>query len=121
LAWSKRHKAPPKDLEEFLCQHYWLEHRQFAGCSDLFTALRIAGDDCFDFMREFSELFGVDLRTYDWSKYHFSEGEEMDLFGALRSLFGRALGRPNRSRLLLPISVAHLEKVLRDKRWSDPG
>jgi len=127
LAWSlfkRAKKPPPKDLEEFLCEHYWLKREQLSGCPDVFGTLRIVGDDCFDFMEELSEFFGVDLSAYDWSKYHLSEGEALDpsfgLFQALRRRLGGATGEPNRRRLLFPISVAHLEKVLWDKRWSDP-
>ena len=129
MAWSlfkrEEEKPPPKDLPAFLCEHYWLKREQISGCSDIFGSFGIVGDDCFDFMREFSKFFGVDLSAYDWSKYHFSEGEEMDvslgLFQALRRRLGGASGEPDRRRLLFPISVAHLEKVLADGRWSDPN
>lgn len=116
MAWSllkRADKPPPKSLEEFLCEHYWLKREQLSGCPDVFGAMGLAGDDCFDFMRELSEFFGVDLTAYDWRKYHFSEGEELSLLYALRRMFGRG-------RLVCPIDVAHLEKVCREKRWSDP-
>jgi hypothetical protein len=106
-------KPPPKSLEEFLCDQYWLKREQLPGCPDVFKALGLAGDDCFDFTREFSAFFGIDLGTYDWSRFHFSEGEELSLLYALRRMFGRG-------RLVYPISVAHLEKVYREKRWIEP-
>jgi hypothetical protein len=125
LSLLKRTKRPPpKDLEAFLCEHYWLKPEQLPGCPDVFGALSITGDDCFEFMQELSGFFGVDLGAYDWSKYHLSEGEAMDpsfgLFQALRRRLGRASGKPDRRRPLYPISVAHLEMVLQDKRWTDP-
>jgi hypothetical protein len=128
LAWSlfkREQKPPPKDLEAFLCEHYWLKREQPTGCPDVFAALRIAGADCFDFMQELSEFFGIDLRAYDWSKYHFSEGEEIfdptfGMFQALRRMLGKASREPNPRRLVYPISMMHLEKIHREKRWSDP-
>jgi len=111
--FKQEKKPPPKSLEDFLREHYWLKREQLSGCPDVFDAMGLAGDDCFDFMQELSEFFSIDLRAYDWSKYHFSEGEELSLLYALRRMFGRG-------RRVYPISVAHLEKVYREKRWSDP-
>ncbi|AMN40925.1 DUF1493 family protein [Rhodoplanes sp. Z2-YC6860] len=128
MAWSLltrgKEKPPPRDLQAFLCEHYWLKREQLSGCADVFGALRIAGDDCFDFMRELSKFFGVDLGAYDWTKYHFSEGEELDWLGLARVLsrwFDGASNEPDRRRRVFPISVAHLEKVFADGRWSDPN
>jgi len=81
----------------------------------------MAGDDCFDFMQEFSEFFGVDLSAYDWSKYHCSEAEEMSFFGALRRMISLVSGRPDPYRPQFPISVAQLEKAVREKSWTDPN
>jgi hypothetical protein len=123
--WSFLRRSPPPksaDVPAFLCDRYWLKREKLAGCDDVFRALRIAGDDCFDFMQEFAENFGIDLGSYDWSKYHWSEGEEMDILWPIRRLLGwRSVNGHDMRRPLTPISVAHLEMVVRRQRWFDPA
>jgi hypothetical protein len=46
--------------------------------------LRIAGHDCFNFMQKLANDFDIDFVGYDWSKYHRSEGEEMDVIWPIR-------------------------------------
>jgi hypothetical protein len=114
-------KPKAQNLTAFLCDHYWLSREALPDCEDVFGTLRIAGDDCFDFMQELSEDFAIDLTNYDWSKYHFSEGEELDFIWPLRRLLGwRSIEGLELDRMLTPISAKHLEAVVRDRSWSDP-
>lgn len=108
-------------LKQFLCTRYWLPEADFPLCSDIFHALRITGDDCHEFMSDFSVLFEVDLTDYVWPKYHLAEAEAMDVRAALRPLMRFAgLKAQPLNRDLVPISIDHLLHIISRKRWIDP-
>jgi len=82
----------------------------------------IVGNDCLDFMQELAADFEIDLTGYDWSKFHLSGGEVLfDPFSLVRSVFGVKGGGLDPKRPLMPISVVHLEAVVRERRWFDPA
>jgi hypothetical protein len=121
--FKKVDQVPPVDLQDYICRFWRLRPEKYSDCRDVFKALGAAGDDCFEFMDGVAKHFAVDFGSYDWSKFHRSEGEEMDFFDLsdlVRRWFGGARNEPDRPRLLRPISTAHLEEVVRRKTWFDP-
>lgn len=110
-----------EDLRVFLCERYWLPPPEFPLCGDVFRALRISGDDCQEFMNEFSEAFDIDLYEFVWPKYHLGENEALDVRAALRPLrrFAGIRTQPL-DRDLIPISIEHLLQVTERGAWFDP-
>lgn len=125
MAAAEQHVAPATNLMDglraFLCDRYWLAIEEFPLCSDIFSALRLSGDDCHDFMENFADAFDVDLIDYQWARYHLAEEEAQDVRAMLRPLM-RLAGLKKRpvNRDLLPISIDHLLKTCNDGVWSDP-
>lgn len=108
-------------LKTFLCVRYWLPDGDFPLCSDVFHALRMSGDDCHEFMTDFSTEFAVDLTDYVWPRYHLAEDEAMDVRAALRPLMRMAgLKTQPLNRDLVPISIDHLLYVAQTGRWVEP-
>ncbi|MCA0424928.1 MAG: DUF1493 family protein [Proteobacteria bacterium] len=109
------------DLKTFLCERYWLPGTDYPFCADVFHALGLTGDDCHEFMNDFSDLFQVDLTDYVWPKYHLDEEEALDVRSALRPLmrFAGLKAKPL-NRDLLPLSIDHLLRVAELHRWVDP-
>jgi len=109
------------DIKRFLCERYWLPEHDYPLCNDLFHALGLTGDDCHEFMNDFSALFSVDLSDYVWPKFHLGEEEAQDVRSALRPLMRLAgLKTQPLNRDLIPISIDHLIRVARARRWIDP-
>ena len=109
-------------LRQFLCTRYWLPDGDFPLCGDVFNALRLSGDDCHEFMHDFSNEFDVDLTDYVWPQYHLAEDEAMDVRAALRPLMRMAgLKTQPLNRDLVPISIDHLLHVVQMKRWVAPS
>jgi hypothetical protein len=113
-------KWPPKDVEEWLLARFGLGHEKFATTQDVFLVLKQRGDDCFEFMEEFSRLFDVDITEFDWTRYNYSEAEEFDFLGVYLALFALIGKRwPSADRPIFPIGVNHLIDVARAKKWFD--
>jgi hypothetical protein len=111
-----------QDLQTFLCARYWLPKADFPLCSDVFGALGLRGDDCHDFMENFSVAFSIDLTDYIWPRYHLAEEEAQDVRAVLRP-FMRMAGLKTQplNRDLVPISVDHLFQVAQRGAWFDPA
>jgi len=108
-------------MRGFLCARYWLPETDFPLCGDIFHALGISGDDCHDFMDNFSLEFKVDLTEYIWPNYHLSESEAQDVRSVLRPLMRLAgLKTQPLNRDLRPISIDHLLHVAELGHWVDP-
>jgi|GEM_PF-1156838 len=108
-------------IRRFLCERYWLPVTDYPLCGDVFTALGITGDDCHEFMENFSLSFNVDLTDFVWPRYHLSEAEAQDVRALLRPLLRLAgLKMQPMNRDLIPISIDHLQLVAELGRWVDP-
>jgi len=108
-------------LKKFLCERYWLPDTDYPLCVDIFHALGLTGDDCHEFMTDFSNLFSIDLTDYIWPNYHLAEDEAQDVRAALRPLMRMAgLKTQPLNRDLIPISIDHLLLVIEQRRWFDP-
>jgi hypothetical protein len=113
-------KWPPADVEEWLLVRSRLDQAALAECQDIFLDLKLRGDDCVEFLEEFSDLFDVDMKQFDWTKYFYSEAEEMDYFGFWRQLYRLFRNRwPKATRSIYPISADHLIEVAVRKMWFD--
>jgi len=77
--------------------------------------LRITGDDADEFMIEFFKEFQIDVKDYDF-RNHF-EVEGFALFN-LAKLIGLKTYHSNKETI--PITLGHLEKVVKMKKWELP-
>lgn len=75
--------------------------------SDIFK-LGIVGDDFFEIIDQYSEIYGVDMTTYLW---YFHSNEEGHSFGAL--FFKPPYSRVNR----IPVTPNMLAEFANTKKW----
>lgn len=75
---------------------------------DLWVALGLYGDDCWEFMEEFGEAFSVELTPFLW--YFHVEEEGWNL--------GATVSRPPNSRIeRIPVTLSLLTEAAQNGRW----
>lgn len=59
-----------KEIIDFIEKEYWKSNLQ--SDSDIFTLLKIDGDDCDDLLSKYAEKYNVDMNDFLWY-FHYQE------------------------------------------------
>ena len=98
-----------KEIIDFIETEYWKSNLQ--SNSDIFTLLKIDGDDCEELLSKYAEKYNVDMNDFLW---YFHYQEEGSLTFNLGSLFFK---NPHNRVKEIPITPKMLTKFAETKKW----
>lgn len=98
-----------KEIIDFIETEFWKSNLQ--SDSDIFTLLKIDGDDCDDLLSKYSEKYDVDMNGFLWY-FHYQEE------GSLTFNFGNIFFKNPHNRVKeIPITPKMLAEFAVSKKW----